>query len=380
MKAKRSKAGRVAAAQHPGGPQRPSAPGAMAQDGSGAATARDGKARRRARKMRPQRPASFLTRLRNNFLTGLVVVAPIGITVYLTWFIVDFVDSTVLPAVLPLVPAEYQPDQILPFSLPGLGVLIFVVFVVFIGGLAKNFFGREILRVGEGWVDRMPVVRSIYNALKQIAETIFAQSGASFDRACLVQYPRRGVWSIAFIATDTKGEVKARAAPNEEMISVFLPTTPNPTSGFLLFVPAKDVHVLDMTVEEAAKLIISAGLITPPMAADQATDGTVDRAVEAAVAAQTSDGRVVGAAPVSMEAMLDRRAHKTVQSPNERKPGERPETDASYPAGAKRPAALHRPRPAAIEAPPAASATPRRITIPATPAKAAPNRPFSARF
>ena len=199
-------------------------------------------------------------RIRNNFLAGLIVVAPIGLTFYLTYTFVYFVDSTVLP----LLPQAYSPENLLPFSLPGLGVLVFVAFVAFVGGLAKNFLGREVLRVGEGWVDRMPVVRSIYNAIKQITETIFAESGANFDRACLVEYPRRGAWSIAFIATETRGEVKDKASPGEEMMSVFLPTTPNPTSGFLLFVPAQDVIVLDMTIEEAAKLIISAGLINPP--------------------------------------------------------------------------------------------------------------------
>lgn len=207
---------------------------------------------------------SLFQRIRNNFLTGLIVVAPIGITLYLTWTVVDYVDEVVLPQVLPLVPEAYHPDNLLPFSLPGLGLVVFILFLIFIGGLAKNFFGREIIRIGERWVDRMPIVRSVYNALKQIAETIFAESAASFEKACLVEYPRRGIWAIAFISTDTKGEVRRRAADGAEMLSVFLPTTPNPTSGFLLFVPKKDVKILDMSVEEAAKLIISAGLISPP--------------------------------------------------------------------------------------------------------------------
>ena len=126
-------------------------------------------------------------RIRNNFLAGLIVVAPIGLTFYLTYTFVYFVDSTVLP----LLPQAYSPENLLPFSLPGLGVLVFVAFVAFVGGLAKNFLGREVLRVGEGWVDRMPVVRSIYNAIKQITETIFAESGANFDRACLVRQRER---------------------------------------------------------------------------------------------------------------------------------------------------------------------------------------------
>lgn len=209
---------------------------------------------------------SLIQSLRNNFLTGLVVVAPIGITLYLTWTVVDYVDGTVLPQILPLIPEAYHPDHLLPFSLPGLGLLVFVAFLTFVGSLAKNFFGRELIRVGEGWVERMPVVRSIYNAVKQIAETVFAESGASFKTACLVEYPRKGIWSIAFIATEAKGEVSRRAgeAAGDEMLSVFLPSTPNPTTGFLLFVPRKDVIPLTMSVEEAAKLVISAGLISPP--------------------------------------------------------------------------------------------------------------------
>lgn len=214
-------------------------------------------------------------RLRNNFLAGLIVVAPIGLTFYLTYAFVYFVDSTVLP----LLPSAYSPESLLPFSLPGLGVVVFVAFVTFIGGIAKNFLGREVLRVGEGWVDRMPVVRSVYNALKQITETIFSQNSANFDRACLVEYPRRGAWSIAFVAVETRGEVKDKASPDEKMMSVFLPTTPNPTSGFLLFVPQCDVIILDMSIEEAAKLIISAGLITPPGPGEEGAQ-TIEAAME----------------------------------------------------------------------------------------------------
>lgn len=247
--------------------------------------------------------ATLFQRLRTNFLTGLIVVAPIGITLYLTWTLVDYVDSTVLPQVLPLIPEAYHPDKLLPFSLPGLGLLVFVLFVTFIGGFTRNFFGREIIRIGEGWVDRMPVVRSIYNALKQIAETIFAQSGASFDRACLVEYPRRGIWAIAFIATKTKGEVRRKALGEDEMLSVFLPTTPNPTSGFLLFVPTADVIILDMTVEEAAKLIISAGLITPPGQDGLDEPITLDAAAAARIARPAeiapAQKRLAGARPFS---------------------------------------------------------------------------------
>ena len=216
--------------------------------------------------IQPVRRASLLQRFRNNLLTGIVVVAPFAITLYLTWTVVDYVDAQVLPQVLPLIPEAYRPENLLPFYLPGLGLLVFLLFLVAVGSFTKNFFGREILRIGENWVERMPVVRSIYNALKQIAETIFTQSQNSFEKACLVEYPRRGIWAVAFVSTSTKGEIIQKAHGGGEMMSVFLPTTPNPTSGFLLFVPKEDVVFLDMSVEDAAKLVISAGLVTPPEA------------------------------------------------------------------------------------------------------------------
>jgi len=165
------------------------------------------------------------------------------------------------------VPRLYNPSTYLGVDIPGFGVIVFLVFTAAVGALTKGLFGRQLLKLGENFVDRMPVVRSIYNALKQIAETVLSQSSNSFQNACLVQYPRKGIWAIAFVSTTTKGEVLGKIDQGE-MLSIFLPTTPNPTSGFLLFVPRKDVVLLDMTVEEAAKLIISAGLVTPPTAAE----------------------------------------------------------------------------------------------------------------
>ncbi len=200
-------------------------------------------------------------RIRGNFLTGLVIVAPVVLTIYLIWTVVTFIDTKVVP----WVPAAYNPSTYLGKDIPGTGVVIFLIFTAIVGTLAKGLFGRQIVRVAERLVDRTPVVRSVYNALKQIVETILSQSGASFQKACLIEYPRPGIWAIAFVATETKGEVLSRLEHNQ-VLSVFLPTTPNPTSGFLLFVPRKDAIMLDMTVEEAAKLIISAGLVVPPTA------------------------------------------------------------------------------------------------------------------
>ncbi|WP_234455050.1 DUF502 domain-containing protein [Thermohalobaculum xanthum] len=208
-------------------------------------------------------------RLRANFLTGLIVVVPVVVTLYLTWAFITFVDGQVLP----LVPAPYNPRTYIDADIPGYGLIVFLIFTTVVGYFAKKVFGKQLIRLGEDFVDRMPIVRSIYNALKQLVETVLSQSKTSFRQACLIEYPRRGLWAIAFISTDTKGEILKRSNSGE-MVSVFLPTTPNPTSGFLLFVPKSDVVLLDMTIEEAAKLIISAGLVSPPsheeVAAEQA--------------------------------------------------------------------------------------------------------------
>ncbi len=205
-----------------------------------------------------RRKRGLIAGLRNSFLTGLVVVAPIGLTVWLMWTFVGWVDGWVLP----FVPEQFQPKQYLGINLRGVGAIFFLLFTVFVGWLAKGLIGRSLIRIGESLVDRMPVVRTVYNGLKQIAETVFAQSETSFEKACLVEYPRKGLWAIAFISTAAKGEIAART-PHDDMLSVFLPTTPNPTSGFLLFVPKSDVIILDMSVEDTAKLVISAGLVYP---------------------------------------------------------------------------------------------------------------------
>ncbi|MEP3246011.1 MAG: DUF502 domain-containing protein [Sneathiella sp.] len=196
-------------------------------------------------------------RLRNYFLTGIVVTAPIGITIYLTYVFVDFVDANVTP----LIPARYNPETYLPFGVPGFGVLIAVFALIMIGFLTANFLGRSFLHFGERIVSRMPVVRSVYNALKQIMETVLAQSGTSFREVVLVEYPRKGLWAVAFVTSEAQGEVADME--DDTMISLFLPTTPNPTSGFLLFSPKKDLKFLDMSVEEGVKLVISAGMIWP---------------------------------------------------------------------------------------------------------------------
>lgn len=216
----------------------------------------------------PQRRSLFV-RARANFITGLVVIAPVGLTIWLIWSVVGWIDGFVLP----LVPLKYHPDRFLQglfgldpsvqINVRGIGVVIFLLFTVIVGWMAKGLIGRSLIRFGESLVERTPVVRTIYSGIKQISETVFAQSDRSFEKACLIEYPRKGIWAIGFISTTTKGEIAARANNAEPMLSIFLPTTPNPTSGFLLFVPADDVIELEMTVEEAAKLVISAGLVYP---------------------------------------------------------------------------------------------------------------------
>ncbi len=218
---------------------------------------------------RPKKPG-LIARIRGNFLAGLIVVAPIGLTAWLIWTVVGWIDSWVWP----FVPNAYQPEALVNWALGypeepvkvnvrGVGVIIFLLFTVLVGWMAKGILGRSFLRWAESVVDRMPVVRSIYNGAKQIAETVFSQRETSFDKACLIEYPRRGLWAIAFISTEAKGEIASGIPVEEQKVSVFLPTTPNPTSGFLLFVPKSDIVELDMSVEDAAKLVISAGLVYP---------------------------------------------------------------------------------------------------------------------
>jgi|TARA_A200000159_G_scaffold11237_1_gene9495 uncharacterized membrane protein len=209
----------------------------------------------------------FISGFRNSFLTGVVVIAPVGLTVWLVWTVIGWVDGFVLP----FVPSQYQPEELLKailgedvrVNIRGLGVVFFLVFTTFIGWIAKGLLGRTFIRSAENLVNRMPVVRSVYSGVKQIAETVFAQADRSFEKACLIEYPRRGIWAIGFISTAAKGEVSKRAGSGQKMQSIFVPTTPNPTSGFLLFFPAEDVIELDMSVEDAAKLVISAGLVYP---------------------------------------------------------------------------------------------------------------------
>jgi len=194
---------------------------------------------------------SGIARLRNYFLTGFIVSAPLAITAYLVWGVIQWVDSWVKP----YIPDVYNPDKYLPFSVPGFGLIVALFIITLIGFLTANFIGKSIVNYGEVLLGRMPFVRNLYSGLKQIFQTVFSEQETSFEKVCLIEYPRKDLYALAFISTDTRGEVNTTLNEmGKETVSVFLPTTPNPTSGFLLFVPKEDITVLKMGVEQAAKL------------------------------------------------------------------------------------------------------------------------------
>ncbi len=203
---------------------------------------------------------SYITRLRNYFLTGFVVCAPLAVTAYLTWSFIGWADSWVKP----YIPEIYNPDHYLPFTVPGFGLVVALFLITLIGFMTANIIGRTIVSYGEYMLGRMPLVRNIYGVLKQILQTVLSERTNTFKKVGLVEYPRKGLWAIVFIATEADGEIQEELEQQVgKTIAVFLPTTPNPTSGFLLFVPKSDIKVLSMSVEEGAKLVISAGLVTP---------------------------------------------------------------------------------------------------------------------
>ena len=204
--------------------------------------------------------------LRASFLTGLVVVLPVGLTIYLTWAVIGWIDAWILP----LIPASYQPEALVIrflgpdayFPVRGVGVVVFLIFTVAVGWVAKGIIGRSTITYAEGLVDRMPVVRSVYAGIKQIAETFFAKSEKTFDRTCLVEFPREGYWAVGMVASAPKGEIAAKLPHKDGMVAVFLGLTPL-TSGLIIFVPERDVIMLDMKADDAVKLIVSAGLVYP---------------------------------------------------------------------------------------------------------------------
>lgn len=208
---------------------------------------------------KPQRgkakPKSGLfARLRGYFFAGLLVTAPAALTLYLAWLFISVVDAQVGS----LLPPRYRPGV----DIPGFGVVVLLGFLTLVGALTAGLIGRLMLRWWESFLSRMPVISSIYGALKQLFESVLSTQSSAFRQCVLVEYPRRGIWALGFISGVTEGEVQ-RLTENE-VLNVFLPTTPNPTSGFLLFVPRSDLVILEMTVEEGIKMVISGGIVTPP--------------------------------------------------------------------------------------------------------------------
>lgn len=209
---------------------------------------------------------TFGARLRRYFLTGLVIAAPLAITAWVTWWFVTLIDGLVKP----LIPSAYLPDAYLPYPVPGIGLVIALVALTLLGFLTANLVGRSLIRAGEALLDRMPFVRGIYKGVKQVFETIFSQSGTSFRKVGMVQFPQPGMWSVVFIAQEAAPDIAARLPggqkgeePGDEQVGVFLPCTPNPTTGFFFYLPRREIVELSISIEEGAKLIMSAGLIQP---------------------------------------------------------------------------------------------------------------------
>ena len=196
-----------------------------------------------------RRSISILARLRNYFITGIVVLVPIGITLYLTKFFISVSSK--------LIPYNLNPNNYLPFAIPGLEILLSVIFITLIGGISLSFIGKRILKFVNDLFKRIPILRTIYSAIGQMTESLAPNKRNNKKSVVLIQYPRKGSWAVGFATKDNKGEISKKT--NSELVNVFVPTTPNPTSGFLLMFPKEEIIYLDMSFEEASKFIVSAG-------------------------------------------------------------------------------------------------------------------------
>jgi uncharacterized membrane protein len=200
----------------------------------------------------------FVHRIRTYFLTGLIVAGPVAVTLWLIWYFVTWVDNLVRP----LIPADYRPETYLPVNVPGFGLIIAFVALTLLGFLAANLIGRKLVEFGESLLGRMPIVRPIYRTTRQIFHTLFSKSESSFRKVGLVQFPSPGMWSLVFLTQSPTNEISDRL-PDTEHVSAFMPCTPNPTTGFFFYVPRRDVIELDITVEQAMTVIMSAGIVQP---------------------------------------------------------------------------------------------------------------------
>ena len=195
-------------------------------------------------------------KIKNTFLAGIAVIIPIGLTIYILFGMINLMDK-----ILKIIPPRFQPDELLSFHIPGLGVIFTLILIFVIGLITKSYLGNKLVELGEWFVNKIPFVRSVYQAIKQLVDTIFSDKSQSFKKVVIVEYPRKGMYVIAFVTGKAKGEVQTKTAKN--CINLFVPTTPNPTSGFYIMVPEDDVISMDMTVEEAFKLVISGGIVAP---------------------------------------------------------------------------------------------------------------------
>ncbi|NOR67336.1 MAG: DUF502 domain-containing protein [Woeseiaceae bacterium] len=200
--------------------------------------------------------------LRRYLVAGLLVWIPLGVTVFILRVLIGLMDKTLL-----LIPEQYRPEEWLGFTIPGLGLILTLLVLLVTGLLAANIVGRSMVGLWESMLDRIPVVRSVYSAAKNFAEIVFSDSGQSFKKVLLIEYPRKGIYSLAFQTATNLGEVQGRTG--EEMICTFVPTTPNPTSGYIIILPKKDIIELDMEIDEALKMIISLGVVVPAWRKDQ---------------------------------------------------------------------------------------------------------------
>ena len=202
--------------------------------------------------------AGFGSRVRNYFLTGLIVAGPVAITLWLVWSFVTWVDGLVRP----FIPVAYRPETYLPINVPGFGLIIAFLALTLLGFLTANLVGRTLVEMGERILERMPIVRPLYRGLKQVFETLFSKTGSTFRKVGLIEFPSPGMWSLVFLSTPPGSDITGQL-PDEEHVSVFMPCTPNPTTGFFFYVPRRGVIELDIPVEAAAKLIMTAGMIQP---------------------------------------------------------------------------------------------------------------------
>ena len=204
----------------------------------------------------PRKRHRVVERLRAYFIAGILVTGPLALTVYLTWAFVHFIDQSISS----LLPPEYNPATYV--NLPGLGLVIAVVGLTLVGALTAGYLGRLLVRISERILARMPVIRSVYSAVKQIFETVLASKSNTFREVVLAEWPRPGMWTVAFVTAHPEGEIRDNVGP--DTIAIYVPTTPNPTSGYLMFVRRRDVVNLPFTVEEGLKLVLSGGIIAPP--------------------------------------------------------------------------------------------------------------------